>query len=225
MEKPMNSSKPTIVMVGCHGSGKTTLGTILANRLRVEHHEEIGKALRREAMRIEPGCTAEKSQSEFDAEVFRREVERDFRPFGGRVVETWHPGNLAFASLRSPDTARLHSGALRFHVLRLRGPIWVQPLEIGEETVMARITEAGDDPGRMARFFMSVYRLTMKIVKSWGLCVLPPVQTDRLDVRDSLSAVLRNLAEHGAVLPGRGAAGAHAEPPGASWQAAQASPP
>lgn len=192
------------------------MGTLLAKRLRVEYHEEIGKALRREAMAIEPGLTAEKSQSEFDTEVFRREVERDFRPFGGRVVETWHPGNLAFASLRSPDTSRLHSGALRSHVWRLSGPIWVQPLEIGQETVMARITEAGDDPGRMARFFMSVYRVTMEFVKGWGLCVLPPVHTDRLGVRDSVSAVLRNLAEHGAALSGMGTAGTSARPPGAS---------
>ncbi len=93
--------KPIIVLNGVHGAGKTTLATLLEQRNdRYQRFPEIGAMLRQEV-----GMNALSSDERFDTEVIRRETVRDSILFATQkipLVETWHIGNLAYVSTRSP---------------------------------------------------------------------------------------------------------------------------
>ena len=56
----------TLVLLGPHGSGKTTLGLELSRVLGWPFDEEIGKGLRAEALARNPSAHAAMSQPEFD---------------------------------------------------------------------------------------------------------------------------------------------------------------
>jgi energy-coupling factor transporter ATP-binding protein EcfA2 len=191
--------KLSVVMIGPHGSGKTTLGKSLAKLLRWEYHEEIGKALRRQALLEHPDQTAEKSQPDFDLKVFELERQRDRKSFKSRIVETWHPGNLAYAESRSPEIANQYAELLKKHVQQLGDIVLVQPLEIDESTSRERLSEPGPDPCQMVEFFRKIFVSTLGIAKSWGLRIFPSVRTDQLNQNDSLRAIRHNLEEHGVI--------------------------
>ena len=104
----MNGADFTLVLIGPHGAGKTTLGRRLSAELCIPFHEEIGKQMRFEALAQDPEEHAMVSQDLFDEMVTLREIERDLSWVSvPRIVETWHPRNLAYASLRSPTSIRL----------------------------------------------------------------------------------------------------------------------
>ena len=110
----MNIVEPStfdVILVGAHGSGKTTLGHQLARELEVPFHAELG----REAMeRRGPSCATVDAGQDFDAMLWAEEWDRDQRARlelrdirrVRRVVETWHIGNAAYALLR-PGTSTL----------------------------------------------------------------------------------------------------------------------
>mmetsp|Transcript_37371 Transcript_37371/g.119886 ORF Transcript_37371/g.119886 Transcript_37371/m.119886 type:complete len:686 (-) Transcript_37371:386-2443(-) len=82
-----------VVLVGPHCAGKTTIGQELASRLAWTFDGEIGE----DVMEKTPRTSS-------DHEIFDRERERDReRAATCRVVETWHPGNLAWAEWRGSD--------------------------------------------------------------------------------------------------------------------------
>jgi len=90
-----------IFVCGPHCSGKTSLLEILEREGLIDRRgPEIGKELyyRR---RFSPDARPEA----FELEVARRELARDLayqRLPGILGVETWHPGNLAYAAVRNP---------------------------------------------------------------------------------------------------------------------------
>lgn len=177
----------TIVLVGCHGAGKTTIGTMLAQRLGLPFHDEIGRSLA-EDRRWRASGTAADAQPAFDDEVFRREIARD-RHVGGRVVETWHAGNLAYAARRSPavvsrwlDTLQASSG----------GAIVVVPLWAPFDVLRARQSEPGD-----LAFFVEIARDTLIWVERLGLASLAPVDTSAACPNDLAEHVMRGLHAHG----------------------------
>ena len=100
------TSIDTIAIVGAHGSGKSTIGRMLAAQLGWSFDLEIGEILRRECLAKDPTAHAGKPQPGFDREVTSREMCRDLLSTVPRVVETWHPGNLAYAQMRSIAAAR-----------------------------------------------------------------------------------------------------------------------
>ena len=131
-----------IALVGPHGVGKTTLGRALAALLGLPFHGEVGRALAADPTWRSAGVTAADAAERFDEELFRREAARDDGWRGAsRVIETWHPGNLAFAEQRSPAVALRWRLALQGSVAGERA--WVQPLVAPRDTLAARQTEPG----------------------------------------------------------------------------------
>ncbi len=152
------SAAPTLVLIGAHGAGKTTLGRQLAQVLGWRFDDEIGERLRRQALARDPTAHAAQPQADFDRAVIEAELRRDceMAASGPRIVETWHLGNLAYARHRSPAVARAYEAQIADAVCRAKrsGPVWVQPLQIDEAALQIRQTEPG--PPELARFFLRV---------------------------------------------------------------------
>jgi hypothetical protein len=169
----------TIALVGGHGAGKSTVGAALAAALGVPFHDEIGRRL---ATDRPPGQTAEHPQQAFDEAVFSAELARDAAWRSGvRVVETWHPGNLAYAARRSPAVvARNLPLAL--------GPAVVIPIHASPAVAAARQNEPGDPT-----FFREVGEAAEAWARALGLRVLDPVRNDG-PLAHSVAAALAQLA-------------------------------
>lgn len=186
----------TIVLVGPHGAGKTTLGRILARRLSVAFEHEIGAELRREALARDPSQHAMLAQERFDAEIMRRELARDLSGATDlhRVVETWHPGNLAYAARRSPETAVRYRAKLRAHLAGRRSSVVVQPLVLSRETSLARLSEPGPDAESLVAFFRAVGDDAVREAEALGVTVLRPLATDETAPDELAEIVLRAVA-------------------------------
>lgn len=114
----------TLVLVGTHCAGKSTIGKRVAEVLGYEFQLELGNILR-EPDRLEPdahryadGIGRDNENDDWDTQVFRAECERDarwaekdendhrHRRRRHRVVETWHVGNLSWAESRKTNGDR-----------------------------------------------------------------------------------------------------------------------
>ena len=206
-----------LVLTGPHGVGKTTLGRAVAGVLGWTWQEELGYRMRLQALERDPGAGPALPQEEFDRRLFRAELKRDAASLtlGARVVETWHPGNMAYARMRSPALARQMEIPVR-RALRTLGPVLVQPLEASPETLRQRCSEPGD-PDELIPFFLRVASLAVQVATSWDLLVLPPVCTDASGV-DACSAQVVRAVRGGMGATTRGGGGlalaaiAHGEP-------------
>ncbi len=181
-----------LVLIGPHGSGKTTLGRLLATALGRRFDGEIGRLLRDWALRDDPAAHAMGPQPDFDRLVFWTERGRDLRASNPRIVETWHPGNLAYVRQRNPDLASRLLPFVRAAVVRA-GPTVVQPLRISPATARARLTEPGPEPASMVQFFLSVGAEAERVALELGLRLLPPVATDVLPPLAAVAQILGAL--------------------------------
>ncbi|CAE7242904.1 unnamed protein product [Symbiodinium pilosum] len=92
--------KATVVIMGAHTAGKSTVRKMVAQRLQWESDEELGTSLRGE--QEEKG----KYQETWDDMIHQAEVARDqerMQAMTSRVVETWHLGNFTWALTRHPE--------------------------------------------------------------------------------------------------------------------------
>ena len=91
-----------VFVCGPHSAGKTTLiGRLKDKGVVSVAGDEIGKRLFYERC-LNTGALG----PEFELEVVERELERDAglaSTSGIKVIETWHPGNLAYAAVRNPS--------------------------------------------------------------------------------------------------------------------------
>lgn len=186
----------TIVLVGPHAAGKTTLGRRLARHLGCPFHEELGRQLREQALRQDPDAHAACTQEDFDRRVFQAEFDRDLAwdDQGDRVVETWHPGNMAYAHTRSPEVAK-DMAAVVVQAVHRHEHILVQPVLAMPATIRKRLSEPGpvDD---LVAFFHAVAKQAMTLSRRWGLMLLEPVWTDHLSQEEALRVLVRNLGLH-----------------------------
>jgi hypothetical protein len=184
----------TIVLVGPHGAGKTTVGAMLALRLGVPFHHELGRELARVPGLRPPGCDAAAAQPLFDETLFFEELLRDihWEGRGGRVVETWHPGNLAYAARRSPAVVqrRLREVAAAAHT--------ADALVIPVEAAPAVLARRQNEPGELS-FFLEVGREAIEWARALGLVVTAPIRTDVGDPSTAVEAALARLAVRVAV--------------------------
>ncbi len=170
-----------LAIIGPHGAGKTTVGRAVADRLGWRFDDEIGRRLREAALAQDPGAHALIAQAGFDGRVLRTELARDRTAVVDRVVETWHPGNLAYAYRRSPEVAAAWFGRVRAS-LRGSRATFVQPLRISLTTARERLSEPGPDPDTLVRFFRDVGEEAERVATVLGLRVLPGLDTDHASV-------------------------------------------
>ncbi len=178
----------TVVFIGPHGVGKSTTGRRVAALLGVPFQPELGEVLARE-LRPSSGTAAD-PQETFDEYLFAAELYRDEISLGARIVETWHPGNLAYAERRSPEVVRRMLASIQRSCRR--GPNVVVPLYATSHTLSRRQHEPGD-----LAFFESVGRAASSWASRLGLRVLTPVSTDDQPERTALrvAALVRPYLE------------------------------
>jgi len=190
----------TLVLIGPHSAGKTTLGRRLGAALGWPFDEEIGKRLRFEAIARDPKAHAFVPQPEFDERVIREELERDLMRTGTvRIVETWHPGNLAYAESRSPEVATRRTSLLR-RVSRIPG-VLVQPLWIHRAAALRRRNELG--PAEILDNLRVVAERALAITRMWRLTELPTVWTDRCTPDEAVQDILEAVGRLSASNPPR----------------------
>jgi adenylate kinase family enzyme len=185
--------KKTIVLIGPHGSGKTTIGKMLSKIYEWPFDYEIGKKLRKEIIDINPDYHAMAEQEKFDREVFSLEKKRDLESSHNRIVETWHPGNCAYAMLRSREVARHIYEEAREHLFQYYGKIIIQPLEINEDTILKRLSESGPNKKDLSEFFLRVYEKSILLASKLNLKLLNPINTSQTSIKDTINRVIYNL--------------------------------
>lgn len=177
-----------LVLIGPHGAGKSTLGQVLAARLGVPFHGELGRSLALDPAWRPPGGTAADPALAFDQELFARELARDLGARGPRgahrprIVETWHPGNLAYATRRSPQVVAAWLPALA-RACRHADAV-VLPLDAPRPVLARRQSEPGD-----LDFFREVGAAALGWAQALGLACLPTLQTD-LDSPELLAGLV-----------------------------------
>jgi hypothetical protein len=169
--RPRTPSRPVrVVLLGHHGVGKTTTGRALAAQLGVPFHEEIGRLLAEDPSWRAGDGGVELAQPAFDDEVFRRELARDAQAPKLRIVETWHPGNLAYAEARSPAVARRRLPSVE--LATRNGRTLVVPLVAPPTVLAARQSEPGP-----ITFYQAVTTRSLTWAAHLGLEILPAVST------------------------------------------------
>jgi thymidylate kinase len=186
-----------LCLLGPHGAGKTTLGRALAEHLGWPFDDEIGRRLREEALERDPYAHALLPQASFDERVVAAELARDEAGVCPRIVETWHPGNLAYAAHRSQETYAALESRVRGTVSRLRDRVVVQPLTMSRRVALQRLSEPGPSRLELVTFFMAVAESARRQSKEWGIEVWPALSTNANRGESTSPIRPRTAARHG----------------------------
>ncbi len=142
-----------IFFCGPHCSGKSSILTQLYEEgIFSAWGNEIGKELF-----YQRGFDTAKQDEAFELEVSQRELERDaaYAHKRGMIgIESWHPGNLAYAMVRNPDSVpKLVSGMMCSPLISNAYGI---RLSVSREIIFNRTKTFKDDPGWAADFYTKI---------------------------------------------------------------------
>jgi hypothetical protein len=175
-----------LFVCGPHAAGKTSVLTALHTaRVLTFVGPEIGKQLFSER-RLDTAA----QPAEFEIEVTRNELARDRRLAdmnGVIAVETWHPGNLAYAAVRNPACVPVVSRiARRSPLLARAGGVWLRipPVRVAERTPLF-----GDRAKWAADFYARVDANIGSALESLGLMG----RTVRIDAQAPLDEVVARV--------------------------------
>lgn len=187
------SKMKTLILVGPHGVGKTTIGRALSKEFSIPFDEELGKQLASVPSLRPEGISASSYQPAFDRVVTELEILRDRSAprSAWRIVETWHPGNLAYAHARSPGVVPSILKRIR-EVTRFSEAV-VLPLVASEHTLAQRQT-LPEGP----LFYSKIAQLSLYWAKRLELSILPEMNVDEApaeelvwDIADTLHFSMR----------------------------------
>lgn len=154
-----------VFVIGPHCSGKTTLLQTLKQELDIVRCSEIGKDLY-----YERKFMTDLQGEEFEFEVSDLELQRDQTYLGKEQVfgvETWHPGNIAYAAVRNPESVeRLINAARQSPFIEEAVGIW---LRIPKETIMSRTITFKDNKEWAAEFYHEIDMKFESILHTLGL--------------------------------------------------------
>lgn len=147
-----------LFICGPHCSGKTSIIRDLGKEFPflITGHE-IGKEFyyKRKAA----GFATAAADEEFELEVSEAELKRD-RGFGrgtSALIETWHPGNLAYALMRNPESApRVASYILRQSGYISRGSVTGVRILVSRQNIAKRTRTFADAPEWAADFYTGI---------------------------------------------------------------------
>lgn len=161
--------KKLIILNGPHGAGKTTIARLLELKFGIPFVSEVGSKLRREV-----DYNAMESGVDFDREVMRREILRDHllsrdRDIGGFIVETWHTGNIAYSSERSPEFLQKYIKEFEKQLQRFSVRHFL--LNISDSTFLERATEnvQEDKKEQLLCFYKKIAEYTRSLYLRYNL--------------------------------------------------------
>lgn len=161
-----------VFISGPHCSGKSSIIRNLTERRAADASgHEIGKEFyykRRDA-----GFATQKADSGFEQEVTDAEINRDLAYLGGSgiaLVESWHPGNLAYIMKRNPEyiipaVRRIIDGSPYIsngHVTGIR-------IEVSAENIYKRTKTFSNDREWAAEFYGEINTLLPEALDMLGL--------------------------------------------------------
>lgn len=154
-----------VFVIGPHCSGKTTLLQTLKQELNIVRCSEIGKDLYYERKFL-----TNHQGEEFEFEVSDLELQRDQTYLGKEQifgVETWHPGNIAYAAVRNPKSVdQLINAARKSPFIEEAVGIW---LRVPKETIMSRTITFKDNKEWAAEFYHEIDMKFESILDTLGL--------------------------------------------------------
>ena len=170
-----------VFLCGPHTTGKTTiLRTLKAENFFQEIGSEIGKDLYYERKLV----TSTQDEN-FEWEVCNLELERDkkFSQIPGLIgIETWHPGNLAYAAVRNPAVIEKLAQQMKKSPL-LNSAVGIY-LDIPREVIFERTKTFQNDRDWAADFYSKINSLLPQCIEMLGLTerVFKMSATENFDV-------------------------------------------
>jgi len=161
----VTNRKVIIALIGLPSSGKTLLGKYLKN-LGYCFRTEVAGTL------ISQGFTAgEKADQDFDKKVMRMEFSRDnlfcLSNSIVQVVETWHPGNMAYAMARSSPIVRQYKDQFRLLLQRLEARCLV--LDLDPQISYLRSYALQKPTCNSVNFLVKVQKYMSMLMEEFGL--------------------------------------------------------
>jgi len=161
----MRTRKTVVALVGLPSSGKTILGSFL-ELSGFRFLTEVA-----EAFRLTGVTVGEKATSDFDRKVMQIEFRRDkcFLRSNNTVliVETWHPGNLAYAIARSSPVVGTYKSRFLSKAEKVR--IRCIVLNISPNTSCLRSLKGEKPADNSLRFLEAVQRHMRAVIEEFGL--------------------------------------------------------
>lgn len=152
--------KRIIILVGIHGSGKSTLG-MKFKKFGYPFFPEIGAILRKDSC-----YNVSQKQEDFDKLVMEMELKRDKEIAALDsipVIESWHIGNIAFAQARNSINIVDNYQKKLFEQLKIFYPYIIR-LEIDKDTFLKRVSEKMISPDDAWLFYSKQKKYTDKLI-------------------------------------------------------------